>query len=136
MEWTDVETGWLAGIMEGEGYCKWIPQGSSQGQAKFNLQMTDRDVVERVARLVEANVCTSPPKGNNKQVYRINIKGWDKVEKIVERLLPHMGQRRGKDMQLILEKAQARRDWIARGGKSAALSRPRSASGTWVLTEH
>lgn len=130
---TDLERGWLAGIIEGEGYCKWKPGGgSSQGQAKLTIQMTDRDVMERVANLLECNLCTSPPKGKNKQVWRVSIKSWDKVENIVTDLLPLMGDRRATDMQIILEKAELRRQWIQTGGRKKALERTRTETGTWV----
>ena len=129
---TDLEKGWLAGIMEGEGYCKWIDAGSSQGQAKFNLQMTDKDVVEKVARLLDLKVNTSPPKGRNKQVYRIGMKSWDKVEQFCIDMMPLMGERRRRDMEVICEKAEARRQWISKGGRREALRRDRNGTGRWV----
>jgi hypothetical protein len=129
---TEIEKGWIAGIMEGEGSLKWNEKGSSQGQIRLQLQMTDKDVVEKLANLLETNITEHLPKNlNHKKTWRISIKNWDKVEEIAKTLLPYMGNRRTEEYSLVLEKAEKRKEWIAQGGRNLAWKRKRNNDGSW-----
>ena len=129
---TEIEKGWIAGIMEGEGSLKWNEKGSSQGQIRLQLQMTDKDVVEKLANLLETNITEHLPKNpKHKKTWRISIKNWDKVEEIAKTLLPYMGNRRTEEYSLVLEKAEKRKEWIAQGGRNIAWKRKRNNDGSW-----
>lgn len=62
---------WLAGLLEGEG-CFGL-SGSKGGSARISLNMTDKDIVERAASLLGAEVKVVKRYPNRKQVYRIEI---------------------------------------------------------------
>ena len=129
---TEIEKGWIAGIMEGEGSLKWNEKGSSQGQIRLQLQMTDKDVVEKLANLLQTNITEHLPKNpKHKKTWRISIKNWDKVEEIAKTLLPYMGNRRTEEYSLVLEKAEKRKEWIAQGGRNIAWKRKRNNDGSW-----
>lgn len=54
---TEIETAWLAGLLEGEGYFgtinSWV-SGRCYRYPRIGVNMTDRDVIDRVATLWEA----------------------------------------------------------------------------------
>jgi hypothetical protein len=81
---------WLAGLLEGEG---WF--GTTHGKyPAIQVSMTDLDVVERAARLLETKVSVQPTRPNTKQAWTARIYGHRAAE-WMRRLLPHMGERRG-----------------------------------------
>lgn len=50
---------WLAGLLEGEGCFNYR---ADRKQARVTVEMTDRDIIERVARLFDTNISTRPAK--------------------------------------------------------------------------
>lgn len=86
-EWSDIETAWLAGMIEGEGSVQ------VQGRCPhLKFVSTDKDVVERVARMLGeecmANRTTSP--WSKKQQWRAIATGQRAILAML-RILPHMG---------------------------------------------
>lgn len=84
---------WLAGLLEGEGCF-----GLSSGSARISLNMTDLDVVKKVASLFKTSIKYSKKYPNRKQVYRVEIfsntaAGW------MMTLYPLMGERRQKTIE-------------------------------------
>lgn len=67
---------WLAGLLEGEGSFLAGPPSAPHCPA-IALSMTDRDVVERAARLLDRAVCVVRPKpgSNHKTAYVTTVKG-------------------------------------------------------------
>lgn len=51
---------WLAGLLEGEGCFNVRPE--KNGQARVSIEMTDKDIVERVSRLFDSNISTRAPR--------------------------------------------------------------------------
>ncbi|WNM70104.1 HNH endonuclease [Myxococcus phage Mx1] len=94
---------WLAGLLEGEGSFM-SPSPSEPNCPKITLQMTDRDVVEKAARLMGITYIheRAPKNPKWKTTYRICVKGARAVE-LMKLLRMHMGQRRHKKIGEILE---------------------------------
>lgn len=94
---------WLAGLLEGEGYFAGALKSGRRPYAKVALKMTDRDIVERAAALMNA------PSVNEYDDLRPNCSpthntgvGAIKAEKVMRRIRPFMGARRGAKIDSIL----------------------------------
>lgn len=91
---------WLAGLLEGEGcFCYQCSPG-------IKLGMTDKDVVERVAKLFGRH--TRGPykyKANKKPVYYTEVWGAEAIS-LMEKVFPHMGHRRAMKINEIWERWQ------------------------------
>lgn len=104
---SEIELAWLAGILEGEG--SFMNSRNTVNKKvyfypKITVNMSDQDVVERVARLFETKVYVVPPDPRNtswKQLYRAHITG-SRAAEFMERLLPYMGARRSDKINEIL----------------------------------
>lgn len=93
---------WLAGLLEGEGsFCKAPP---SQPYAPIiSIEMTDKDVVERVAGMFQTALVTPKKRSKKwKQTYRAAIRGKRAVE-LMKQLHPLMGQRRQGQIDEVLK---------------------------------
>ncbi len=94
---------WLAGLLEGEAYFTY------NGTARIDLQMTDKDIVERAAILLHGvNIVeriSNNPK--HKNVYRCVLNG-EKAVDIMKQILPIMGKRRQARIQQIIERQTGR----------------------------
>jgi len=51
---------WLAGLLEGEGCFNVRPEKNDQ--ARVSVEMTDKDIIERVSRLFDSNISTREPR--------------------------------------------------------------------------
>jgi len=93
---------WLVGILEGEGtFLKALP--SKKNKISIQLQMTDEDIVNRVAKLLGvAYYKCMPKKKHHKVSFRCAITGF-KAAELMEKIKPFMGSRR----QLQIEKVIA-----------------------------
>ena len=97
---------WLAGLMEGEGSFM-LSTSSVQGRryqhARMTVGMSDKDVVEHVARLFGTSVYAyTPKKPPHKVIYSAQVNGL-KARWFMERLLPYMGERRAAKIREVLE---------------------------------
>ena len=93
---SELDIGWLAGLLEGEGSFRYY---HSQ---QIDLNMTDEDVVERYARitgeLTESKVnivVRNDSKANKKHkvVFRVTISG-ERARIVMRTIVGHMGWRR------------------------------------------
>jgi hypothetical protein len=120
---TEIETAWLAGLFEGEGTFVSANNGKrSRGidnGCRVALYMTDKDVVERAAKLIGVEVRTSQPKRplTAKLVYRIQFFG-NKAVAVMEAILPFMGERRSERIKYLLAKAKMRLTPSERGRRA------------------
>lgn len=88
---TDVELAWLAGLLEGEG-CFGLDWLESE---RAMLAMTDKDVVLRVARLLDVAVFPTVRRTTTgKEVWRVRIGRRTGVIPLISALRPYMGERR------------------------------------------
>jgi hypothetical protein len=93
MELTDRDLFWLAGLFEGEGCADWRKR---ERTLRLRIQMTDRDIVERVARIWDTSLCgpySWPKKPQNLPIWTAAIQGRKAVLWALA-LLGLMGQRR------------------------------------------
>lgn len=92
---TDIELGWLVGLLEGEGTFSYL-----KGTQVVGLRMKDKDVVERYASIIEKLVGTRPKIGcevyanrNRSEVYYSMITG-ERARIIMRTVVYNMGYRR------------------------------------------
>jgi hypothetical protein len=91
---TTLEFGWLIGIIEGEGSL-YVVNDRKYRYPRLSVEMTDRDVVEKVHKYVGVGTVNGPyTRHGNKPswCWRLN-----KKQEVVDLLLliyPHLGERR------------------------------------------
>lgn len=138
---TDDDLHWMAGLLEGEGSFYQGPP-SRRAYVKVSVEMTDRDVIERVAALW--GMAWRSPKNRNpaawKQSYQTVIQG-KKAEALMRQLYPLMGERRRKQIDVALlaaittprwgtsdEKVRRVRARVAAGERSALVAEDEGVS--------
>lgn len=95
---------WFAGIMEGEGYFGVRKQG-----IVVQLDMTDKDVIDRVATLFRFGCRDARPLPSGKTVHRWRVVKQSAAAGLMMTLLPLMGERRHARIMRCLEAWKARR---------------------------
>ena len=115
------ELAWLAGLLEGEGCFSWSKQHSERHKKKIVplivVGMTDRDVIEHVAKIWDRNVILCSPHKNRygeKQMYQTRLYG-KAAALLMAQLRPYMFGRRRAKIDEVLEQYANRRK---RGGKN------------------
>ena len=108
---TDIDASWLAGLLEGEGYFQITkPRHHHPTQVVIRLSMTDKDVVERAAKLLNNVPINEKAKTTErKTIYAISLTKRDEVEKVLLQILPYMGSRRTQRINECLKVIQERR---------------------------
>ena len=98
---SDTELAWLAGLLEGEGafILQRVPPTEREAariRIKVSLQMTDRDVVEKVRDIVGLGTVrrAKTAKDHYKPTYQWQISAMGAVAALLQLLAPHMGMRR------------------------------------------
>ena len=120
---SDIDAAWLAGILEGEGHFGYNKRKytlKSTGEVKFyydpyvHLQMTDKDVVYRVASLFQSkSVRTYQDKrGNRKLLYRVGCNGIIRLPSLLKSIFPHMGERRKTKITILLFLIMNKQDFV------------------------
>jgi hypothetical protein len=92
---TSVELAWLAGLLEGEGSFLCGPP-SQPNRPRIVLDMTDRDVVARAAKLMAVKNAAFTPRRRNpkwKPSYIVSVSGVAAFH-LMTKLRPLMGERR------------------------------------------
>ena len=89
----DKDLYWLAGLLEGEGsFSKGPP--SQPNTPSISCQMTDEDIIKRLASLVDIGYCEcKPQKEHHKVSYKVNLRG-AKAVKLMMLISDLMGERR------------------------------------------
>jgi len=98
--WNDLELGWFAGIMEGEG-CFYRIKKKRRMYPCLELQITDRDTAERAAYLLGVSVVKRSFAPNRKQVWRVRA-AHARARAAMEMLFPLMSARRQEQILLAL----------------------------------
>lgn len=93
---------WMVGLLEGEGCFAWSSSGR-KFWPKIQISMTDEDVIFRFARLVNRKYFKLASKPERKDCYTCSITGTPAAE-FMEKLLPHMGNRRQEKIREVLNK--------------------------------
>ena len=95
---TETEAAWLAGLLEGEG-CFTLATPTC---IRVYVKMTDKDVVERAAALMECrSVRPVKTKDGWSDAWETAISG-KRARPIMERVLPYMGHRRSARIKELL----------------------------------
>lgn len=103
-----MERAWLAGILEGEG---WFSVGDDH-RVHIGLSMTDEDVVQRVAKLINVvHISRRVRNSKHKPIFTIYLYG-KKALSLMALLLPLMGKRRSKKISEIIEYFRLRNERI------------------------
>lgn len=105
-----IDIAWAAGLFEGEG-CIFLsnnPNGSKQ--ARLEIRMTDKDVLERFCEIVGRGEVKSrdydQAPNSLKRVYKWGVYDCDSVRRILAMLLPYLGNRRSKKAYHVLKKIE------------------------------
>jgi hypothetical protein len=133
---------WLAGLLEGEGYFGLISsrkKNKTYHYARVGLTMTDRDIVARVAALLDATVTTVKPSGVSRlSQFRVVLVGQRAVT-LMRALYPLMDIRRKAQIETVFafeesrpDPTRARRRW----SREAVRSRSRDALGRLASSGH
>jgi len=95
---SDTDAAWLAGLLEGEGH--FTVSGKS---VCIGVEMSDKDIIDRVKSTVGAGNLTGPRlRKNYKPLYTWRLTMRPEIEQLAVYLLPHMGERRTKQLVLML----------------------------------
>lgn len=94
---------WLVGILEGEG-CFTLMKVKNNTYPRIQLVSTDRDIIARAFSIFGCGSVSqrNPAKSHYKIVHHITVSGVQAKE-WMERLLPHMGERRQVRIQECLD---------------------------------
>lgn len=94
------DTLWLAGLLEGEGT---FYKDTNQNTCLLSIEMTDRDIIERVANILNSNVISiKSRKKKHKDTYRVRIKGYVAIN-IMKKIFHLMGKRRKEQIITAIE---------------------------------
>ncbi|GGJ45308.1 LAGLIDADG family homing endonuclease [Deinococcus roseus] len=101
---TEIEIAWLAGLLEGEGSFMEAPP-SSPNSPRLVVSMTDLDVIEKVASLFGTRYIKNDRRNPErwKTCYVVKLSGTPAMQ-MMKLVHPHMGERRRKKIEEILEK--------------------------------
>jgi hypothetical protein len=92
---------WLAGLLEGEGsFLK--PSPSEPKLPRITIEMTDEDVIRKVAGLFEVKYYATLRRSDGRKVtYKVQVKGGRAVS-IMQRVFPLMGIRRKQQIMNVI----------------------------------
>lgn len=102
---TRKEKYWLAGILEGEACFSKSPPSEPNSKVGIKVEMTDRDIVERVSSLFggySIQKIERDRKESWSDCYRTTVTGSRAIE-IMKAIKPIMGERRTKKIESIIE---------------------------------
>lgn len=96
VERTAMDIAWAAGLFEGEGCMSTGPRKPGGRGVQVRLGMTDRDVVERFARVMDVgNIHRREDARGWKPVHTWVLYEAAEVIRVIEMLMPYFGERRG-----------------------------------------
>lgn len=98
---TDAESSaWAAGILEGEGYFGVSPR------LRIECQMTDQDVVEKLCSVFGMGkvAAATARKEGHKPIWRWSVYSKTDILRVLQRVEPYMGDRRGARVAEMLQK--------------------------------
>jgi hypothetical protein len=94
----ELDIAWAAGVFEGEGCIstasRQLVRGKTRSYPRITVAMTDRDVVERVQKILDVGSIHSSPRGKNKTMWYLNISNAGDVTYVLRLFFPYLGDRR------------------------------------------
>lgn len=98
IEPTETEIAWAAGLFEGEGCFNAFKRKSGKWGVQVRLGMTDREPVERFARIVGAGAVHDGRQAqkheNWKPLHEWYVQSGPEVARVIDMLMPHLCKRR------------------------------------------
>ena len=121
----ETDIAWIAGLLEGEGYfgidnrSKGRYEVSKTPPSPFiKISMVDGDIIERLSKLLDKSYFSPSRKTvTGKQVYTLHIGEKEKVLFVLQKILPHMGARRGERIKESISHLQTWKEWVENGGR-------------------
>ena len=104
-----VALAWFCGLFEGEGWVDHRPNGKGATTRGLCIEMTDRDVLDRIVAGLGVGTVRGPYGGTNKPRFHWSLRRWYEVEPLIEAMLPLMGERRRVRLQGLLDDPPGRR---------------------------
>lgn len=98
------EIAWVAGILEGEGY--FGVRRTRYNQVDITVNMTDEDVIRRLAELTGVGKVYGPYPGVNKPRWDWKVQKFNDCIDLAKTVLPWMSVRRTEQIQALLESAE------------------------------
>ena len=128
LQLSETEIAWLAGLLEGEGSFtidsrakKRYNNSTSPPSCTLRVSMTDKDVIAKVAKMFKKDLFQATRKTTGgKPEYIFSCQARPPLIYLLPRLLPHLGDRRSKQVQACLEVLEEWLDWYLDGGLSKA----------------
>ena len=102
MTLNDFELGWLTGIVEGEGSFGFT--GPYETPC-IRVGMTDKDIIERAARLLGVKVYKEERHSSRKTVWLIRISDQLKIVYLLTAMIPGLGERRSRSAKNLLKRS-------------------------------
>lgn len=120
------EIAWLAGLFEGEASFLLDPRSkhrytvsTSPSNPYISIQMTDEDVIAKVAKLLNKTYTVLKRKtARTKSVYKVYVGDRATLLYLLPLLFPYLGKRRQHDVQLCLNALNEWETWYLEGGRS------------------
>lgn len=102
----NIETAWLAGIIEGEGT---IHRVNELGSGRIAVLMTDRDVIDEVYRIAGVGQLYPVParKSHHKDGYMWTVTSKKNIRAIADRIAPFLMARRREQLNIVLKAMDA-----------------------------
>ena len=122
---TEIQIAWIAGLFEGEANFGLDSRSKTRYKIStapaspfIKISMVDQDVIKKVAKLVNKS-CFSPSRktSTGKTVYVVHIGDRATLSYLLPLLLPHLGERRQKNVQECLDALTAWKLWYSTGGR-------------------
>lgn len=98
---TPEEIAWVAGILEGEG-CFHVKR-NWYNQPSITVDMTDEDILLRLAKFTEIGRVYGPYEGVNKPKWHWKVQRINDCIALCNAVLPWMGERRTEQINSLLE---------------------------------
>ena len=98
--WSDIDTAWLAGLLEGEGSF-----GYYDSTPKVAIGMTDMDVRRKVSKMVGSRIYCDKRSGRLRSMYVVVSSGQRAII-VMQRIFPLMGKRRARKIAWVLKSSE------------------------------
>lgn len=109
----NIQIAWAAGLFEGEGsfYQNTIKKkGKVYYYPSIALRMTDKDIVDRFAQIIEHNDLRLQKRTNpkHKDIWEVRVRQLEKVKEVADAFWPFLGSRRkAKFLAIVAQAAEA-----------------------------
>ena len=125
---SEIDIAWLAGLLEGEGSFSLDSRAKQRYEEStaspspiLRLSMTDKDVVYKVAKMLDKDSFEAGEKTKgNKTEYIVSSQSRPVLFYLLPRLLPYFGERRSIKVQKCIDALNDCKVWYLEGGRSKA----------------